>query len=188
MSKYCGKCDLCDWISDYSDEKIKASNFFLHLNDRDYKLEVNSKKDAIKYYPYLVSIGGSSDGHSTVIIGSEPYIDIEEKEFLGWELNAAIKYWRKCKRNKKEFDKDECLKYVTSWPDDATKKIVERVAKDGDKATFEGIYRPLQNHYRKEWYECMVENGYTEIEAFRWVFGYWLATEEERQKILDFIE
>ena len=182
MSKFCGKCDFCDhlWINSNSAEEMikKLRNTEVYISTgkdgRKHRLAMETELDAARYYPYLTSMSwGSKDGGDGVILTSRPYIDYEEQEHLSWRIRDVLKYWRKCKRNKIPFNKEECYNKVTFLRDNdsALKEIICRVAEIGDKASFEGIYLPMAELYRKQWYKELVRLGEDPARAYCWCFG-----------------
>lgn len=179
MSRFSGKCDFYDGFVEIrcgsDEEKIKEELKKLKLyvrgkDGRDHLVKSDTIKDIAKYYPYLEAIAcGSNDGF-TVILSSDSFIDQEEKEFLTWKIRDVLKWWRKCKRNKKPFDVDECVEKLFWMNTDQIRTIAERVAKDGEKAEFDDLHNPLHEYYRKRWFEELVRLGYTEREAYNWVY------------------
>lgn len=175
ISVYSGKCDCFDVlimireVTDFTKVKIYAN-----INDL-IPLRIDCKKDLIPYYPYLEVMGtGDKDGNVCIWLSQRSFVDIEEEESLTWKLNTVLRYWRKCKRKHEPFDKEEALKLISYFEDDAgyRKEIVDRVAEHGKKATIDGLHTPMHDQYREELYKTMVEAGYTDDEAYRWCFGW----------------
>lgn len=184
MSKYCGKCDFADWVCDESDEEISRHSFFITTpDDRAHKLDIHNQRDAARYYPYIISMAASSkDNGGVVYLSSSSYIDQREKEHQGWYIRDVMKYWNKCKRDKIKFDKKVAYEKsgFSSTNEVEIKEIINRIAKDGKNATFEGIYHPICEYYRTNWFNCLTEEfGYTKREAFKIVFNKLLVTDEE---------
>lgn len=178
MSQFSGKCDFYDGFvmirSDSTEEKLienlKGLKLYIHGKDgRDHRVKSDTLKDIVKYYPYIEIIMAGDKDKVTIILSSDSFIDSEEKEMLGYKIETALKYWRKCKRNKVSFNKDECS--TLFWHiDNVEKEIINRVAEKGDKAEFEGIHLSMHEYYRKKWFDEMVKAGYTEFEAYNWCF------------------
>lgn len=198
MSKFSGKCDFydgfvaiaCDGDEEKLNEKIKRLKLYVQGSDgREHLVKSDTIKDIVKYYPYLkvMSYGNNKDGKYVVVLSSDSFIDQEEAEFLEWRIRDCLKYWRKCKRNKVDFDVTEFLNscYISRHGDDAMVEIAKRVKEHGDKATFDGIHLPMHEHFRKEWFKELVSLGYTEYEAFRWVYKAFFFSEEEMKKRLE---
>ena len=186
MSEFSGKCDFCDHVWDKDDDYFARSDFYVYTKGREHKLEINNKHDAIKYYPFLIGFGGFEKDRANIHISSDSFIDVEERERLKSNLAYVLRYWRRCKRKKVRFDKNEALKEVSFIAiQDYEREIVERVAKYGDKAVLDDIHIPMHEYYRKRWYEHMVENGYPEKEAFCWIYKVWYVSDEVMKMRLD---
>ena len=194
MSQFSGKCDFCDtlWIHGKDEKGIEEflKNTVIKVRTKDgraHTCRVNTIKDAIKYLPYTTTIAFFSQGRGVIILSGTSYIDEEEQEHLQYDIDRVLKYWRKCKRNKIKFDETDCYN-ETYWrcgqEDKALIEIISRVAKDGEKATFEGIHRPMWERYRREWFEEMVRYGYSENEAFCWCFNEFYPKAEVVEKRL----
>ena len=179
MSIYTGKADLFDslvmihQVTDFSNIQIYAAH-----NDI-IPLRIDSQKDLIPYYPYLISIMSSSKDdngirHMTINLSEKSYIDIDEEERLEWRLNRLKKYYRRCKRNHQPFDDHEAIRVVSPW-DDAEEyefELVKRVKVDGEKATYDGVHIPYLDEGRMRLFNDMVEAGYNEVKAWTWCFGW----------------
>lgn len=193
MSRFCGKCDFYDHLCIHcdSEEKIEEllskSDIYITTKDgREHKLKIETIKDAAKYYPYLICVGTfSKEGH-TIVLSSESFIDREERDSLRFDIENVLKYWRKCKREKRRFDKDECYNKI-HWHitnDDYLKEIIKRVAEKGNNAEFDDIHKPMWERYRKDWFDEMVNLGYSEFDAFRWCFNeYWPLEDKIRERL-----
>lgn len=180
MSQFCGKCDFYDGfvaISGDGDEKkvvenLKKLKLYVYGKDgRDHRVKSDTIKDIAKYYPYLESIAAySGETGYNIHLSSDSFIDQEEREHIEWYARDVLKYWRKCKREKKPFVVDECIKLLHWMNDDILRAIAERVAKDGNKANFDDIHDSMHEYFRKRWFEELVRLGYTEFEAYNWCF------------------
>lgn len=179
MSRFCGKCDFydgfvairCDGDEEKVTKELKNLKLYVHGRDgRNHRVKSDTIKDIAKYYPYLEAVMHGNKEGMTVILSSDSFIDEEERELLQYRVDYALKYWRKCKRNKVPFSEEECLRQYWGTNDEAEKEIVRRIAKDGDKVTLDGIHSPLSEHFRREWFEELVKVGYTELEAYNWCF------------------
>lgn len=177
-----GRSDFQDIVEmHYSAEEI-LSKYDIYANINDIiPLKIETKKDLIAYYPYLVSAMSSNKEEGGVIrLCQKSYIDMEEEKSLTYKLNDLIKYYKKCKRKKMPFDKNEALKkinyYAGDYPQQYEIDLVNRVAELGTKATIENIHDPMHDRMRKEWFDYMVESGWNEDIAYRWIFGWsrWL--------------
>lgn len=188
MSRYSGKCDVYDSlidireITDFSKLKVYAAGHEL------VPLRIDSIKELAPYFPYATSImHGGSDGELIIHLSKESATDSKEQNFLEAVMNNVKRYYRKCKREKKDFDREKALKQIV-WPIDDTPQqyeieIVDRVALYGEKATVDGIHMPLHDHNRQALYEDMIELGWAEGQAYRWCFGWdrWLDRERLEQ-------
>ena len=188
MSQYSGKCDICDhfYMRDYDEaaleKEIKNTDFYIHTpNGRKHKLEINTIKDLIPYYPYLMSVGAfdKSTGHSYIEMSSRSFVDREEEEFLSWSLREALAEYKRCKRKKIPFDVQAYLdKIPKSFVREYDKEIAERVAKDGLKATTKGIFITSKDKwYRNPLARKMSEVGYDDNYINEFIYGW--------QRILD---
>jgi len=192
---FSGKCDFYDGFvaisSNDNEEKLlenlKKLNLYVYGKDgRGHRVKSDTIKDIAKYYPYLKCIMCyDKDSGYKIYLASDSFIDKEEKEHLNWYIEDVLKYWRKCKRKKKPFVAEECVEELKWMKEDLIQVIAERVAKDGDKAEFEDIHLPMHEYYRKLWYEEMVKVGYTEFEAFCWVYKEMFPTAEDMEKRLN---
>lgn len=185
MSRWSGKCDCADSFEGRSDEYIANSTFYIYTKDgRDHRLDIKSWKDLAPYSTHLIaSMGADKDG-ARVFLSSTSFIDEEESRHLNYELDIFKKYWRKCKRNKKEYTVDDATKTYNSLfePSETDIFLALKVKQEGDKATIEGIHDSLHDYYRKEFCEYLISLGYEEGWARRWVYGWERAYEEEKQK------
>ena len=138
---------------------------------------MESEKDLIAYYPYLVYLMCSSKEDGGVIhLSEKSYIDIEEEESLTWKINILKKYYRKCKRYKISFDDQEALDLIricdASSPKEYEIKLINKVKELGEQAIIDGIHDDWHDRMRKEWYDLMVEAGWEKSKAYRWVYGW----------------
>ena len=110
-----------------------------------------------------------------IYLSSESYIEHEEKEHIGWKLDALKKYYRKCKRKKEPFDKNAALKKII-WLDENPRlyeiELVNRVANFGEKATINDLHDDTHDQMRKKWYNMMVKAGWSETQSLIWVYGW----------------
>lgn len=173
MSKFSGKCDFYDsaiMIHQYTEEEFK-NNVIIYVGNNPEPLKINSMKDLIPYYPYLVSMAAYNnvERKSVIHLCSESFVDQEEREILTWKLEHLIKIYNRCKRKKVEFDIDAAVKEVCCFGvDDYVRELAERVKEKGKKATIDGIHMPMRDYYRKELVEEMLENG---LDPAEWGYG-----------------
>lgn len=186
MSIFSGKCDFYDiFANDLDDIKIeeKLKNLTLSVYGKDNRPHVvksDTIKDITKYYPYLTVLGCGNK----IVLSSDSFIDIEEAERIQWRVDDVLKYWRKCKRNKIKFNEKECIEALSFWErDKVLKEIIHRVANDGNKAVFDDLHLAMHEYYRKMWYEEMVKVGWSEDEAFCWVYKELFPTPEAFKRL-----
>lgn len=194
MSQFSGKCDFYDiFIDIHSDddnkkteENLKKLRLYVGGKDgRSHLVKSDTIKDIAKYYPYLVCmLISDKNGENVMYLSSSSFIDQEERERLSWYVNDVMKYWRKCKRTKIPFIAEECLKKFHYLHADVLSIIIDRVAKDGDKAEFDDIHLPFHEYYRQRWFEELVKVGWTEREAYDWAFNAFFESADKIEKRL----
>lgn len=190
MSQFSGKCDIYDrieMISCDTDEEIQEyidkTKFYIMHEKRKHELHITNRKELALYYPYLETMGYHSEGFNVIHVSSDSYIDMHEKEHLEILYDYIMKIYKKCKREKKPFIEEDVLAQCWS-PSEEVKEIIRRIAKDGRKATLDGIHTKMAEHYRRGWYDTLVSLGWDEIFAFNWVYKELFTTEEVRAKRL----
>ena len=174
-----GKSDFQDHVEmfDGADKLINNYRIYAYGNDV-IPLKFEKPADLIAYYPYLVVIKvGDKDG-GIIHLSSESFIDSEEKESLQWRMDRAKVVYRRCKRKKVPFDRKAAEKDIC-WIDEPRPweiEIIDRVERDGNKATIEDIHDEMHDRMRSEWYKLMIDNGWDENKAYKWVYGWhrWL--------------
>lgn len=179
MSKYCGKCDVYDtfvMIGERDDDYLKRSKFYIRdESGKEHRVHIQNQTDLIPYYPYLVSSMGSDSESAVCFLSKESFVDTEERTLLQGDLDRVLRYYNKCKRNKIKFDEKEAYKCIVFFEDERpyAKEIVERVKRDGKKASINGIHLNLWEYYRRELYDDMIKAGYNEYQAYKWCFSGW---------------
>lgn len=170
MSKYSGKCDLADiyyirdnW--DFTKNKIYIKNNIIPLR-------IDCEKDLMPYFPYLQSYGSGDKDGLIIHLTDKSFVDIEEEERLNWCLGRAIRYFKKCKRKKIPFTKEECLKNCFWKPSEYEIEIVDRVYRLGEKATIRGLHTKFHDYYREQLYQDMIKAGWEETKAYSWCYGW----------------
>lgn len=166
--------DICEMH--YTPEEILKNYKVYAYNNTIVPLQMISKKDLVAYYPYIVAIMAKDDSGGVIHLSEKSYIDTSEEERLNWDLETLVRYWKKCKRNHKEFDKNEALKRIV-WPtddipEDYEIELVERVAEYGAKATIDDLHDSYHDGMRNEWYQLMIDAGWNKQQAYRWVYGW----------------
>lgn len=177
MGSISGKCDFSDTVELYGADKILSGYKIYAAHNDVIPLKFEKPADLIAYYPYIVGMmyGDNKKGCGIIHLSERSYIDIEEEENMKWRLDTVKRIWRRCKRKKVPFDRTAAEKELCLFNEPMSgykKEIIDRVEKLGDKATIEDIHDEWHDRMRKEWYELMVTNGWDEVAAYRWVFGW----------------
>lgn len=187
MSVFSGKCDIYDhfvMVSNGDEEKLKeeiekTDIYYGCLWDR-HRLDIHTPKDLIPYYPYLISIGSwGREGRAVIELSKESFVDREEKEFIQYAIDNILRYYRRCRRNKTEFNKEEAYEICVwnknqnkPWVRELINNIVDANFKyDAEQAIYDGIYLPMSERYREILYKAMTEAGYSDYDAMLWCFG-----------------
>jgi len=174
MSIYSGKCDLADHIEINNDRYLKY-DYYVGKN-AIIPLRVNSLKDLVPYYPYLISMSGWRDNHGIVILSSDSFVDEEERDHLTWMLDRMKKAYRAAKRKKIEFVNPDPV-FTNS------EEIFKRVKESGENATIDGIHTHFANMCRDALIKEMINVGYSADESVRWVWkNDWNQWDKEFQK------
>ena len=188
MSRFSGKCDLYDTVEMIyckTDEEVQNfidnAEFYIYENNRRHRLRITSRKELALYYPFLLSTDVHSDNKHIIVLANDSFIDIDEKERLECVFNRYLKQYIKCKRDKVEFNPDDCYKDFYSSPQKYEIEIAQRIAKDGRRADIVDIHTYMHEYYRSSWYDELVNLGWSENEAYRWVYKALFFSEEERE-------
>lgn len=172
MSKYSGKCDFGDLCEIYGEEKtVKAK---VYIGNNIMPLAINSYKDALPYFPFLVGLSVCNEDGMTMRLSRESYVDSYEREVLSSYLDTVIRYYKRCKRKKETFDANDALKHISWFDENETYKqlIVNEVENNGVKSEIpQGCHMPIAEIYREMLFNDMVYAGYTPSESARWCFG-----------------
>lgn len=175
MSKFSGKFDFYDSYMNKDENQIlenlgKLELYIYGKDKRDHRLKSDTIKDIAKYYPYLICMGyGNRNGKRVILLTSDSFIDQEERERINYYAEDVLRYQRKCKRKKIPFNEEEYLKQA--WiHNDCIKEVVHRIVKFGKNANLNDIHTGIHEMYRRYWFEELVKVGYTEQEAYVWVF------------------
>ena len=173
MSMLTGKCDFYDSVNVIGNiEEYLGDNAEIYVGD--IRIPNQTEKDLVPYYPFLTSTACHYDGHSIIHLGRYSHIDYEEYDRLTRALNDFKRYYRKCKRNKNEFKADECLRitaYHNFGDKDTYLELAQRVAEEGEKTNILGLSLKYYDKYcRKDFYNLLLEYGYSEMFAKQWVY------------------
>lgn len=182
----CGKSDFEDFCEMHHSPEEILSKYEIYANKHDLvPLHMRDKKDLVAYYPWLITMMWSNkESGGKVHLSDEDYITAEEKERLQWEYDNVVRYYKRCKRKKEEFDKNVALELIVWFePEPYQIELVNRIAEMGEKATIDNLHTKYHDSRRKEWFDLMVENGWDENMAYRWVYGFtrWLECTKENK-------
>ena len=182
----CGKSDFEDFCEmHHSPEEVLSKYQIFAYGNELVPLNMKSKKDLVAYYPWLIGLMTSNkDTGGVVHLSSESYLDIEERQRIQWAYDEVLRYYKKCKRKKEEFDKNTALELIVWFePEPYQIELVNRIAEMGEKATIDNLHTRYHDTLRKEWFDLMVENGWDENTAYRWVYGFtrWLERIKENK-------
>ena len=108
MSKFTGKSDFYDWCEMHNEPSkiIKIAKVYLG----DAKVDTTSEKELIPYYTHLIASMACTPDMQSINLSKESFIDSEEKDFLSWKIELAIKSVRKAKKEKTAFNYDFLMK------------------------------------------------------------------------------
>lgn len=147
-----GKCDFADHLciatdGNPTDEYFKHTK--IYVGDAG-PLRIDTFKDAIPYFPYLVSTAAHSNGDSVIHLTSESYIDMQEAERRSWDEKSVLKYLKRCKRNKVEpsYEDWASTEYIIC-NSVQSKEIYRRIAEDPKDYYLDNIHYNLENGYRE---------------------------------------
>lgn len=153
MSKYSGKCDFADHINIHGMDSVRKSKIYLGYDNfiAGISLNIKSERDAMPFYAHIISFCSMRDGVGNVILTERSWLDLEEEDRLKLYRDAAIKEYRRCKRNKIEFVPEEVFKKLcqTDFAKEAWMAIINRVAEYGEAAGISGIHIPYYSQMKK---------------------------------------
>lgn len=184
ISNVSGKCDFKDHLYISVETEEEAFNKFngtkLYIiqplpDDFDWKnatnipeayykrVEYSSIKDLIPLYPHIVAYAGcdnTDSRNSVVCLSRESFVDREEREVLEYNLKRLLTIYNRCKRKKIKFNVEDAVKEITynGWNKEAYEELANRVAKNGKKATLDGIHLKMHEIYRRELVEDMLKH------------------------------
>ena len=178
MSRYSGKCDFGDTYEILGD-RIKNAKVF--IGDNIIPLKMESYKDYLPYFPFLVGLMASSDDSTTIFLSSRSYVDNEEEDMISARLNWTKKKYRSLKKKNCEITVDDLL---FGFSDDVDRELAKLVIDSNGKCDVpKNIHLPMAEYYRKELYDDMLKEGWDEDKTYKWVYGFdrWLdRLKEER--------
>lgn len=176
MSMFSGKCDFADTVSIHGADEILRSK--IYYKDCIVPLRIDTEKDLVPFYPFIVKCAIHSNGEGSIWLSDESFIDSQEKERLGWYKRDLVKIWRRCKRKKETFVPRDAAEKICGWltpskeKEDVVVELANRIAKDGERASIDGLRLPLAEVDRRRWYDEMIRVGYTQFQAVEWIWGW----------------
>ena len=170
MSQFSGKCDFYDHIMIHGLDKTLSSR--IYIGENIVPLRIDSEKDCVPYYPYLVSLSVTENGIGTIRLTTKSFIDTEEQKRLKIYLAQILRMYNHYKRKQTIFNKEEVLSSISLFtpPEQWLVLLVDRVAEQGQKATIAGLHTDIHNYYRKLLYDEMLKHGYSPDNAHYWVY------------------
>lgn len=172
MSKYSGKCDFADSVEIWGTDFVLNSDIF--YKDLPVPLKIDSEKDLVPFYPFIVSTASVGKNSGMVVLSERSFVDVEEAEILGWYKSEMVKAKRRCARKKLKFvPEDEASKFLFVSDEvrhNILPELARRVDKDRENASLEGLRLPLSEHYRGELFKEMIRVGYSRQQAIWWIW------------------
>lgn len=170
MSKFCGKCDLADWLEIENKGDFEAKRDYINHSDiyigwADEPLEIHEYVDLLPYLGYIVGIGSGSKDGSVLHLTAKPWIWLENKDIL----DRIIKRYREQKKYRKKklrkaglaFDEKS---FRTEWisknrweRDEVVRYVLESI--DHKHRFKEYPYLEMYSYYIKQMSEEMIANG-----------------------------
>lgn len=166
----CGKCDFRDTVvminCDGTDETVipffKKSKIYV----RDIgPIKIETYQDFIPYMHFIISSACFSKEGATIHLSKESWIDTEERDSLQFNFERVLKYYKKCKRDKKTFDYEGFAEWNKGWDlgDDSYiyKSLIKRFQENQKKAIelkTEGIHTIRHQRMRYEQYTYALKN------------------------------
>lgn len=160
MSKFSGKCDFYDSIEICG---FDFNKYEVYLGHGGEPLKFAREEDLIPYYPHIIgcSFTNNTEKRSVIYLTSKSWVDIEEEEWLEFVKNQMLKYRRRQKRRREEFNIKEAVHMATfsSGTDSIYHILAERVRDEGAKASYADLHRPSSEYYRRALVEEMLKHG-----------------------------
>ena len=171
MSKYCGKCDFGDFY-EISEERMKNAD--IYIGNNIVPLRIDSYKDALPYFPFLVSSAISSDSGTVVFLSERSYIDVFEESILENKFDRMKKAYKKAKKKSQNVELKDLINPFTDEIELSYAKIL--IESNGKCERPKDIHLKSSEYYRNEFYNDMIKAGWDENKAYKWVYGFdaWL--------------
>jgi hypothetical protein len=178
MSKWTGKADFCDWCEMHNNPKEIVEKADVYLGNA--KVEIKTEEDLIPYYTNLIGSMGCSADHQNINLTTDSFIDIEEKEFLAWDIDVAIRAARKAKKAKVKFTYDsisddiheksvlKCIVDIINANPDIIKTHLSKEYSDSIHVTtqwiiptyFSNVHLARFNKMRRDFLDFCAQKGY----------------------------
>jgi hypothetical protein len=161
-------------------EVTDFSKVHIYINDNPVELRIDSYKDLIPYFPCVPSISTHFDGEYRIRLSGKPWYRVEEEQMLRIYLRDLTTCYNRLKRIK-DLSLERLIerynnKYNWSYTKDEliaelANRLIEAKGKK-DNVDISDLYLPSGDWFRKRLYEEMVNNGWNEVVADRWCYGW----------------
>ena len=167
MSQFSGKCDVCDFFGDYTDEQLQKLSFYILADDRKFKLSITNQKDLALYYPNLVMMFVNNEAFIT----TRPYFEEQQDNLIDIATKLCMYYVR---RNKELTDFEPYYyKIIYSFCKETYTKNKAKWLRLLSAKTNEYLQNHdmvlINSYYRNEWYKELINLGYDANFAEKWV-------------------
>ena len=176
MSKYSGKCDLYDYVSMLQTKDYNKLN--IYVRDFPVRLDIKERKDIVPFYGFVPYLCCGNE----IRISNISYVDTMEEVIFNSHFNMVHRVIRRYKRHHKPLewelikkdlyiDDSDIIGIYIYIKDNYKEKYTEREKHTlMEKLRRDGVtYRSIEV-YRKELYDEMIRNGYSEKQTSQWVY------------------
>ena len=145
-------------------------NSKIYQNDK--MLNIRKERGLVPWYPYIIGTSCGDKNGAVIHLSSIDYITKHEIETLDFYLDRVKKAYRRCKRKHEEFNIEEVYRKEFCWLFERPelRPLVDRVAQFGNKATYDGIYLKMSEHYRQLWRKELLKYGYDKEWVEDWIY------------------
>lgn len=173
MSMFSGKCDFGDTWEILGS---RTKNIKVYFGDNIVPLRIDSRKDALPYFPFIVSSMSSSDELTVVHLSTKSYVDEREEQIIQNSWKYMQKLYRKLAKKCEPTVDDLLVDYWSKGSVDGRIMAQALVDKKGKGHLPDNLTYSYLDHYRDLLYNEMIANRYDPDEAYRWVYGFkrWL--------------
>lgn len=165
ISKYSGKCDCYDvliMIHKYTLEELQ-NNVDIYIGKNTKSLKINSMTDLIPYYSHIITSAAFNNATrcAAISLSLESWVDIEERQLLEFYKKELVKIYNRCQRKKMEFVPEVVVNDMNllSNNSEVIIELARRVKENGVKASIDGLHLMIQELYRQELVDEMINNG-----------------------------